>query len=344
MPLFTPTNQKKLTNVAIVRLKKGGKRFEIACYPNKVNAWREKLEKDISEVLQMEQVFLNVSKGEVAKKEDLVAGFNDTDIKKICLEILDKGELQVTAKEREEQLESQYKDVATIIASRCINPDTKKPYSVATIEQAMKDAHIALRPNRTSKQMALDTMKKLKEGQSLKIQRAKMRLSIAVSRRAVLEQVKKLPNVKCESEKYDEETKITHCIVVCDPGDFRAVNELVTKQVGSYGGPDQPVAKVEVLELKADDGADSDEESESGGRSRQTSEGSDHKSAGKKASGSHGRNKGSASESHTDEHASGEDEAAAGSEDGGKGGKKANRQARRDRRAAAAEAEVGEDD
>lgn len=28
--------QVKLTNVAIVRLKKGGKRFELACYPNKV--------------------------------------------------------------------------------------------------------------------------------------------------------------------------------------------------------------------------------------------------------------------------------------------------------------------
>ena len=32
----TPTNQKLLTNVAVVRMKKAGKRFEIACYKNKV--------------------------------------------------------------------------------------------------------------------------------------------------------------------------------------------------------------------------------------------------------------------------------------------------------------------
>ena len=32
--------QKRLTNVAVVRLKKAGKRFEIACYRNKVNDWR----------------------------------------------------------------------------------------------------------------------------------------------------------------------------------------------------------------------------------------------------------------------------------------------------------------
>lgn len=39
--IFTPTNQIRLTNVAIVRQKKRGKRFEIACYKNKVVSWRK---------------------------------------------------------------------------------------------------------------------------------------------------------------------------------------------------------------------------------------------------------------------------------------------------------------
>lgn len=41
--IFTPTNQIRLTNVAVVRIKKGGKRFEIACYKNKVVSWRNKV-------------------------------------------------------------------------------------------------------------------------------------------------------------------------------------------------------------------------------------------------------------------------------------------------------------
>ena len=41
--IFTPTNQVRLTNVAIVRMKKAGKRFEIACYKNKVISWRNKV-------------------------------------------------------------------------------------------------------------------------------------------------------------------------------------------------------------------------------------------------------------------------------------------------------------
>jgi hypothetical protein len=39
---FTPVNQIRLTNVAIVRQKKGGNRFEIACYRNKVGVGCER--------------------------------------------------------------------------------------------------------------------------------------------------------------------------------------------------------------------------------------------------------------------------------------------------------------
>ncbi|KRX70220.1 Ribosome maturation protein SBDS [Trichinella sp. T6] len=41
--IFTPTNQMRHTNVAVVRMKKAGKRFEIACYKNKVLNWRSKM-------------------------------------------------------------------------------------------------------------------------------------------------------------------------------------------------------------------------------------------------------------------------------------------------------------
>ena len=102
MSIFTPTNQIRLTNVAIVRMKKGGKRFEIACYKNKVVSWRNKVlviillllpklslflyssEKDIDEVLQTHTVFNNVSKGQVAKRDDLVSSFGTEDQTEIC--------------------------------------------------------------------------------------------------------------------------------------------------------------------------------------------------------------------------------------------------------------------
>lgn len=86
--IFTPSNRIQLTNVAVVRLKKSGHRFEIACYKNKVISWRNKVDTDLDDVLQSDNIFVNVSKGQVAKKEDLMAVFGTEDKKKICLEVI----------------------------------------------------------------------------------------------------------------------------------------------------------------------------------------------------------------------------------------------------------------
>ncbi len=39
----TPVNQKLHTNISVVRIKQKGKRYEIACYKNKVVQWRERM-------------------------------------------------------------------------------------------------------------------------------------------------------------------------------------------------------------------------------------------------------------------------------------------------------------
>ena len=91
MPLIkNPTNQKRHTNVAVVKLKTAGKRFEIACYKNKVSSWRDGTEKDIGEVLQAERIFTNVGKGEFANSKDLEKAFgtkNEMEIAKRILEV-----------------------------------------------------------------------------------------------------------------------------------------------------------------------------------------------------------------------------------------------------------------
>ncbi|KAJ6655813.1 hypothetical protein lerEdw1_004866 [Lerista edwardsae] len=155
MSIFTPTNQIRLTNVAVVRTRRAGKRFEIACYRNKVMGWRSGAEKDLDEVLQTHTVFVNVSKGQVAKKEDLVKAFGTDNQTEICKMILAKGELQVSDKERQSQLEQMFRDIATIVADKCVNPETKRPYTVILIERAMKDIHYSVKPGKSTKQQEL---------------------------------------------------------------------------------------------------------------------------------------------------------------------------------------------
>lgn len=133
-----PSNQIRLTNVSLVRLKKGKKRFEIACYKNKVLEWRSGIETDLDEVLQIPNVFLNVSKGQTAPSADLAKAFGkDKPVNDIILEILNKGELQVGEKERAAQLDRVHAEVISIVASKLVDPRTKRVYTTGMIEKAL---------------------------------------------------------------------------------------------------------------------------------------------------------------------------------------------------------------
>ncbi|KAK3302331.1 Shwachman-Bodian-diamond syndrome protein [Chaetomium strumarium] len=138
MVIQQPSNQIKLTNVSLVRLKKGKKRFEIACYKNKVLEWRSGIETDLDNVLQIPNVFLNVSKGQTAPSAELAKAFGkDTSVDDIILEILRKGELQVGEKERTAQLERVHNEVISIVASKLVDPRTKRVYTPGMIEKAL---------------------------------------------------------------------------------------------------------------------------------------------------------------------------------------------------------------
>lgn len=133
-----PSNQIKLTNVSMVRLKKGKKRFELACYKNKVLEWRQGIETDIDNVLQIPNVFLNVSKGQTAPTEDLQKAFGkNTKRDDIILEILNKGDIQVGDKERAAQLERVHNEVIGLVASKLVDPRTKRVYTTGMIEKAL---------------------------------------------------------------------------------------------------------------------------------------------------------------------------------------------------------------
>lgn len=72
-------------------------------------------------------------------------------------QILAKGELQVSEKERQVELEAMFRDIATIVSNMCVNPETKRPYTVTLIERAMKDIHFSTKATKSAKQQ-VDTL------------------------------------------------------------------------------------------------------------------------------------------------------------------------------------------
>ncbi|KAL8717810.1 MAG: hypothetical protein Q9225_004983 [Loekoesia sp. 1 TL-2023] len=210
-----PSNQIRLTNVSLVRLKKGKKRFEIACYKNKVLEYRSGVETDLDNVLQIPSVFLSVSKGQTAPTQDLAKAFGPkTSVNDIIMEILNKGEMQVGEKERHAQLERVHNEVIDIVAGKLIDPRSKRVYTTGMIEKALdqlsshggaahksdesKGSGTATPTNgesgkekakemptwtgvvttKSAKSQALDAMKALIAWQPIPVTRARMRLRV----------------------------------------------------------------------------------------------------------------------------------------------------------------------
>lgn len=214
--------------MAVVRYKKFGKRFEIAAYKNTVKNWRNGLEKDLDEVLQSTTVFSNVSKGILAKREDMIQVFGTDDEEKICIKILQDGQLQVSDKERQAELENRVRDVAGILSEKCINPKSKKPYTIGVLERALKDIHFSADPKRPAKLQAIETLPLLQA--QFPIERAQMQLRIVVpvgSSQDFQALLARRRAVVTEQNIEGDDLVVECCI---DPGAYRELNAFVADE------------------------------------------------------------------------------------------------------------------
>lgn len=169
----------------------------------------------------------------MAKKEDLVKIFSKDDVTEICKEILEKGELQVSDKERSSQLDALFKDIATTVADKCINPETKRPYPVSIIEKAMKDAHYSVKPNRNAKQQALDVIPLLKE--TMPLERAQMRVRITLSGKEARKIRDKITALTSSNEEEEWSGGTVVMVSLIDPGQFRVLDAIISQETRGNG-------------------------------------------------------------------------------------------------------------
>ena len=199
-------------------------------------------EKDLDEVLQTMAVFSNVSKGILAKREDLLLAFGTDDEKAICLKILAEGEFQVSDKERKVELNTMFRDVASVLSEKCVNSETNRPYTISVLERALKDVHFSVDPRRPAKSQALEALPILKK--RFPIERAKMRLRILIPLHGKDELYELLSKNEATIENQDlKDSNMLYQTCLIDPGAFRKVHNVV-QSIGGGG-------RVEVIALAA---------------------------------------------------------------------------------------------
>ncbi|PSQ07997.1 ribosome assembly factor SBDS [Halobacteriales archaeon QS_6_71_20] len=137
-----------LDEAVTARLESHGTRFEVLIDPDAaLGIKRGEFDGDLEDVIAAEDVFENASRGDRPPEEDVEEVFGTTDPLDIIPEVVERGEIQITAEQRKEMLEQKHKQLVNRITRNAVNPQMDDaPHPPERIERALEEAGFTVEP------------------------------------------------------------------------------------------------------------------------------------------------------------------------------------------------------
>lgn len=135
----------KVEDAVVARLEVGGHRFEILVDPDSTDRIKNG-DLNIDEDLALDQVFKDARKGDRASDDLMKEVFGEASFSEIAVEIVKKGEVQLTTEQRRAMYEKRRKQIVDTISRESINPQTNAPHPPDRISRAMEDAKVHIDP------------------------------------------------------------------------------------------------------------------------------------------------------------------------------------------------------
>ncbi len=160
------------------RLAKGQDRFEILVKPQQALDYKLGKQIPISQVLMIEEVYSDSSKGTRASAEKLQKYFGTVDPVRVAEEIMKTGELQLTTDQRRQLIEEKRRQIISIITRNAIDPRTGAPHPPLRIEQALEQIRISIDPYKSAEEQSKQVIEDLRPILPLKMEQ--MRIAVRV--------------------------------------------------------------------------------------------------------------------------------------------------------------------
>jgi ribosome maturation protein SDO1 len=137
-----------LDEAVTARLESHGERFEVLVDPDAALAIkRGEFDGDLEDVIAAEDVFEDASRGERPAESDLEEVFGTTDPLDIIMQVIERGEIQITADQRREMQEQKYRQLVNQITRNAVNPQMDDaPHPPDRIERALEEAGFKVDP------------------------------------------------------------------------------------------------------------------------------------------------------------------------------------------------------
>jgi len=151
-----------------------GDRYEVLVFPDPALNYKMGKQVDPTQVLAIDEVFTDSSRGQRANAEQLKKHFKTEDHAKAALEVLKRGELQLTQEQRLRMTEEKRRQVVTIISKNYVDPKTHLPHPPVRVEQAMLEARVSIDPFKDANEQAKQVIEEIRVIIPLKSERVKL--------------------------------------------------------------------------------------------------------------------------------------------------------------------------
>ncbi len=160
------------------RMTVGSDHFEILVKPNLALDYKLGKTVAVSQILAIDEIYADASKGTRASVEKLQKLFGTTDPVKVAEEIMRRGELQLTTEQRRQLVEEKRKSIIAFISRNCIDPRTGAPHPPLRIEQALGQIRLSIDPFKSAEEQSKDIIDMLRPLIPIKMEQMRVAVKI----------------------------------------------------------------------------------------------------------------------------------------------------------------------
>ena len=160
------------------RMTKSGEKFEILVKPEPALDYKMGKPLPISQMLVIDEIYADASKGTRASAEKLQKSFGTTDPVAVAEEIMKHGELQLTTEQRRQLVDDKRRQIIAFISRNCIDPRTGTPHPPLRIEQAFSQIRMVIDPFKPADEQAKAVIDELRTLLPIKIDKMKVAVKV----------------------------------------------------------------------------------------------------------------------------------------------------------------------
>ena len=157
-----------------VRLVIEGERYEIMVNPDAALAYKTGKPIEPSQVIGIDEVFSDANRGLRSSSEKLKKHFGTDDHAKAAIEVLKRGELQLTQEQRHKMTEDKRRQIVNMISKTYVDPRTGLPHPPVRIEQALQEARVTFDPFKDANEQLKTILDEVRKIIPLKSEKVKL--------------------------------------------------------------------------------------------------------------------------------------------------------------------------